>query len=199
MFGISYLVQNSLSASVHLLPSAEGNKDFWTWTAGPQVYPGPGDSRVKLWGNATVLLVFPEFPTVICKTARAWAGSWANPCSTPPLQQFATRKLSSTSGSRSTTTGVGAQQWGNGSVRYWAQSPWSTVSAPSMVHIISFFAQLQPRFQPGGETCRYCCQLNIVTVAWKKNLACRLRPKYSQETHSFDTIYYFYRWVLMKG
>lgn len=78
--------------------------------AGPQVYPGPGPSKVKFLGSLTVLFEVPAKPTVIWNWETEAAESWPHADSTPPLQQLANCWLYGALGIKSTTAGFRLQQ-----------------------------------------------------------------------------------------
>lgn len=125
---------------------------------------------VKLCGSTTLVLVVPACPTFTWNDATAFLESCPNEVNTPPRQQLAIRKLGAAVGRRSITTGLLSQQCGRGSVWKCEQSPWNVVWAPTIVQIISPPPHAQLSFHPGKAMCRYCCQLNIVTVAYKTAL-----------------------------
>lgn len=80
--------------------------------AGPQVYPGPGPSKVKFLGSLTVLFEVPPCPTLTWKAETEAEGSCPHDAMTPPLQQLLNCWLKGTPGSKSTTVGVFLQQCG---------------------------------------------------------------------------------------
>ena len=58
-------IRNLLRAWAFRLPSGERKCEEGTTFAGPQVYPGPGPSRVKFFGSFRVLFEVPDSPTEI--------------------------------------------------------------------------------------------------------------------------------------
>lgn len=155
---------------------------------------------VKLRGSTTLVLVVPACPTFTWNAATAFLASCPNEASTPPRQQLAMCMLGAAVGRRSMTTGFLSQQWGRGSVWKCEQSPWNVVWAPTIVQMISPPPHAQLSFHPGKSMCRYCCQLNIVTVAYKTPLipflrkqiiiciyvsSCCLEIKVGVKTHEF--------------